>query len=250
MKKKNSFFDIDTSAEQQTSAPIVQESEVSIDRSSSKKQIAIILICIFALIALFFIVRAIYYLDGSDSTYFPESWTNGTNDRVPNLKFYAPDWESDILNDPEYLALKGDIIYSPNSSVSFAVTENDYFSAGGAGLVFMADYINAVIAGDYETLNEMFTEDYFKKNEPYEPFTQQRLYDIKITKYNYSDPQYQDTNVDDEYYIVSYKIDRNDGLFRNDFDQESELAQMFEIFIFDNGDVKIDNIFALPGYKN
>ncbi len=238
MKKKNGFFDIGTTDDEQCDQ-ITEESRDAAapqEKKPIKKQVILILMCSVVLIAAFLLVRNLYYFESSDSMYYPSDWLiTGDNDKKPNFKFYEADWDSDILNDREYLDLKGDILYSPNNgSVTVSVGENDYLNVGGKGLKFMADYINSVIAGDHEALNDMFTSDYFDDNEPYESFPQQRLYDIKIIKYPYKRPEYEDTNVNDEYYIVTYKIDRNDGLFRNDIGQEGELAQLFEILIFDS----------------
>ncbi len=250
MSKKGGFFDIDTTEDETDAshAAVQPNSGDSVDLSS-KKQFFLIFLCAAALIALFLIVRNIYYSDTSDSSYYPDSWLNtGTNDRVPVYKYYDPDWESDILNDPDYTALKGDIFYAPNDSEMFSVGKEEYLNKGGKGLLFMANYVNAVIAGDHETLNKMFTDSFLKENGLYEDFTEQRLYDIKIKKYHYANPKYENSNIKDEYYIITYKIDRNDGLFRDDIGQEGELAQLFEVFIFDDGTVLADNIISLPGY--
>ena len=101
----------------------------------------------------------------------------------------------------------------------------------------------------WEKLNEMFTDKYFEENDSYsEKFPMQKIFDIEIIRYRYSNPEHYDAEFDDYYFIVSYKIYRNDGLFRDDIDGESSLPQMFEIFVYDNGEIKINNIFDLPGF--
>ncbi len=254
VKRKHGFFDITDETEisdsEEIPAPAVSEGESS--PAFAKKQVLIIALISVLLIVAFLIIRDYFYSDAiKESTYYPEEWlTPSIKDDRPILDFCEPDWESDILNDEEYLALRGDILYAPNDSVTVAVAKGEYLSMGGKGLLFMANYTEAVINGDHEALNAMFSEEYYKKNKPYSDFTQQRLYNIKIKKYHYKDPKYEDSYISDEYYIISYKIDKNDGLFRDDIGQKSELAQIFKLLIYPDGTIEIDSVVSLPGYLN
>ncbi len=253
MKKKTGFFQIDEISELQdtvNSSPAAKEAETP--HYSSKKTVIIIAVISAFLITAFFIIRH-YANSGNikDSAYYPEEWlTNPVRDNVPELEFYEPDWDSDILNDEEYLELKKYIKYAPNDSVTYSVAEGDYLSRGGVELQFLADYINAVINGDHETINGMYSDDYLKKITLHSDFPQQRLYDIKIKKYPYKDPQYEDSYIKDSYYIISYKINKNDGLFRNDIGPDREIPQIFELLTYSDGTIKIDNIISIPGYFN
>ncbi len=263
MKKRNGFFDITDDQDDESASEVstfdgneitnvTNGGENALERRSSKKQIYIIAAITIALFAIFWGLSRLGNSDIiSDSPYYPESWLDpiGQTEK-PVYTFCTPDWDSDILNDPEYLALKGDIFYAKNDSVMITVTPNQYLSEGGKELKFMGSYVEAVIKGDHDALNAMFTDKYFEKNEPYDDFPEQRLYNIKIKKYHYKDPYYENTLENDGYYIITYKIDKNDGLFRDDIGSDNELAQLFELIIYPDGTVKIDNIITLPGYNN
>ncbi len=257
MKKNNDFFTPDengyVSDTPDTPKPLVNGSVAEATESSGrlKKQIAIVVLIAVLLSAALLTLRFLYHnVIEQGAQYYPDSWVNSGSNREPFLKFYEPDWETDILSDPEYLAMKGEIMYAPSDSQSIAVPEGQYLSYGGKGLNFMAEYVNTVISGDHEKLNSMFTESYFENNEAYEDFPQQKIFDIKIKKYPYNDQAYDSTSIEDEYYIITYKIYHNDGLFRDDIDEESELAQLFELLIYSDGSVRIDNVIDLPGYFN
>ena len=168
---------------------------------------------------------------------------------------YPADWETDIFTNESYLALKRDVVYSPNGVEFITLDPSSYYRYGGSGLVFMMDYINTVIAGDHEKLNGMFSEEYWKmrdedgkKREKYSDFPQQKLFNVKIVKYQYNDPMYNSAAYDDHYYIVSYNIYRNDGMFRDDIDEYSELAQMVTVLLDPDGNGQIINVIDLPGY--
>ncbi len=254
--KKNGFFDIKEDEQQEPAAsPTVSDVEKTRTEEAggdAKRQLALILLFTIILGGAFLLLRK-YYNSGvlSDSTYYPEAWlTPAQNSNTYKPKLYVPDWESDILNDPEYLELKGFVTYAPNDSVTMGVEEGGYYSAGGDELVFMMKYVDAIIRGDHVTLNSLFNENYFENNDKYEDFPEQRLFNIKIKKYHYADPAYQNSSYDDAYYIITYKIDRNDGLFRDDIDEFAELAQLIELEIAPDGTILIDNIISLPGYVN
>lgn len=217
-----------------------------------KKQLLLIGAIAVLLSAVLLAVRYYYHTEAIKGTqYYPSSWTENVKPgREPVLKFYPPDWETDIMTVPEYLELISNILYSPDDSQTIAVPEGQYLSMGGKGLNFMAEYINTVKAGDHEKLNSMFTDKYFEDNPRYNDFPQQKIFDVKIKKYPYHDQSYESKGIVDEYYVITYKIYHNDGLFRNDIDEESELAQLFEILIYDDGSVIIDNVIDLPGYFN
>ncbi len=254
MKRKNSFFDITEEMELQDiqAEPSAAVSENEASHAGPKKQIIVISLISIILITAFLLIRNYAYSNNiTNSAYYPKEWlTPAVRDDSPTFEFCEPNWNSDILNDKEYIELKLAIMYSPNGSESFSVDEDTYFSAGGAELEFIASYINAVINGEHETINAMYSEDYLKSHSLHSAFPQQRLYNIKIRKYHYSDPQYKNSYTKDSYYIISYKINQNDGLFRNDVGQDSEIPQLFEILTYADGTIKIDNIISLPGYYN
>lgn len=264
MKNKKGFFDADETTEQisekmeipcsskegdRTDAR-VPKSEKKISGKSDKRKL--IIIC--AVCALAFLLGAHFILDTvNDSIY------DGGNDQGgaqgTKLYLYPPDWDTDIYTVEEYMELKRDIVYSPDGLQFITLDPGSYYEYGGYGLIFMTNYIQTIIAGDHERLNAMFADEYWdtrdhenKKPQKYQAFPKQKLFNVKIVKYQYNDPKYDNTNVDDHYYIVSYSIYRNDGMFRNDIDEYSELAQCLTVLIDDEGNGIITSVIDLPGY--
>ena len=93
------------------------------------------------------------------------------------------------------------------------------------------------IGGEYNEYNKLFTEEYYKSNEPYYSFTQQMIYDIRIERLS-------ETVIDGEdvfYYNVSYKIHKNNGTFRNDIGSDGSKTLCFKL-VNKNGTILIDSI--------
>ena len=258
MPKNKGFFDIDESengviADTQTENEAQAEGGecVAVKRAITPKTVLVVL-SVVVVVASFFVVRWLYGLSEEETErYVPDSWIQmdeGREDR--EIFLYTPDWDTDISTLAAYQALVNDIIYSPDGANTIAVDKNTYVSVGGNGLKFMAEYVDTIISGDHEKLNSMFTEDYFKDHKKYSAFPQQKLFEIRITKYSYSSPEYQDSTTSDLYYIISYRIYRNDGLFRNDIDDSCELPQLIKVLRYPDGTMKIDDVINLPGYLN
>lgn len=258
MPKNKGFFDIDETengvlAEEPSESEAQNDvGECAVAKNAFTPRVLVIAAVAAVIVAAFFVVRWLYNsADDATDRYVPDSWIQvdeGREDR--EIFLYTPDWETDISTLSSYQALVSDIIYSPDGSNTVAVDKNTYVSVGGNGLKFMAEYVDTVISGDHEKLNSMFTDDYFKDHKKYSAFPQQKLFEIRITKYSYSSPEYQNSTTSDLYYIISYRIYRNDGLFRNDIDDSCELPQLIKILRYSDGTMKIDDVINLPGYLN
>ncbi len=258
MPKKKGFFDINDTENE----AFIEDEEVSelqaagettaVLKRSFTPRLVIAVLAVSLLVAAFFVIRWIYNNSEDDAgRYVPDSWIQvdeGREDR--EIFLYTPDWETDISTLPAYQALVNDIIFSADGSNAQAVNKDTYMTVGGKGLKFMADYVDTIISGDHEKLNSMFTDDYFKEYAKYSAFPQQKLYEIRITQYSYKSPEYYYSNVSDLYYIISYRIYRNDGLFRNDIDDSCELPQLLKLLVYPDGTIKIDDVIDLPGYLN
>lgn len=254
MPKKKGFFDID---ETENEAFVETEAENDVGDTAVIKRafapkLVILALAVAVLVSAFFVVRWLYNnSDEENDRYVPDSWIQvdeGREDR--EIFLYTPDWETDISTVDAYQELVNDIIFSPDGSNTVAVDKSTYVSVGGNGLKFMADYVDTIISGDHEKLNSMFTDDYFKDHKKYSAFPQQKLFEVRITKYSYLAPEYQNSNIRDYYYIISYRIYRNDGLFRDDIDDSCELPQLLKLLLYPDGTIKIDDVIDLPGYLN
>lgn len=145
------------------------------------------------------------------------------------------DHSYDIMSDLEYLELDRRL-YFTNGNETIAV--NEYPTEDmDADILFFLNYFDLAIAGDYNAYNKLFTEDYYKVNEPYSSFTQQMIYDMNIEKLS-------EMSVNGKtvyYYNVSYKIHKNNGTFRNDIGSDGCKTLHFTL-IKEDGNILIDSI--------
>lgn len=165
---------------------------------------------------------------------------------------YDPDWETDITTLDGYLArnpyfVKYGVFNGKLVEVSETLTDrNKCKQRGGDALALMYDYFDAVRMGDHEALNALFAEGYFnEEKEPYESFPMQKVYDIFVRRYEYEVPEHPDA----VYYLVTYKIMENDGLFRREVDADAELPQLFGVEPNEDGEQRIYLMFDLPGFE-
>lgn len=202
-----------------------------------KRNMIVVLICmvVFAVVA----IPLINMLDGLQNGGEEEE----TKKLPPSsIIFATPDYEYDIMQDQDYLQLNRRIYHCDDrSGMTEELTDKNVTGYGPAAAVLRA-YINAVIAGDADALNALFSENYFANHEAEPPFTMQRLYDIKLTKIN-------ETIVADEKgkytqyeYEVEYKIRLNDGTFRTDIGHDESKKQYFVLSDSVTGEVLIDQI--------
>ncbi len=142
--------------------------------------------------------------------------------------FCTPDYNEDIYKDTYYMGLDRTIYYSdPGTGVTIGITKEDYMTFN-AGVRFMYDFINNIIAGDAESYNECFSLDFYLSSnfEEKETFTKQKLYNIKITKVS----ETIETAGTSEYvYTLEYMIRQNNGTFRTDMGSDASKIQYITI---------------------
>lgn len=152
-----------------------------------------------------------------------------------NFDFYDPDYEADILSDDEYLSLDRTILYKIGA-ITTAFDEKN----GSADKVvkFIADYIDAMVMGDYELYPSFFSEKYKSNNKIPEKFTMQRVYNITIEKLDeeYVDGHYKYT------YWLEYSISKNDGTLRSDMGSDAMRPQ-YLIITEQDGSFLINEIY-------
>lgn len=202
-----------------------------------KRNMIIVLVCmvVFAVIA----IPLINILDNLQNGSEPEE----TGKLPPSsIIFATPDYEYDIMQDKEYLDLNRRIYhFDERSGLTEELTDKNIASYGPAAWV-LRDAINAIIAGDADAYNALFSENYFAHNEPEAPFTMQRLYDIKITKVNETVQSGEKGKYTQYEYEVEYKIRLNDGTFRTDIGHDESKKQYFILSDSVTGEVMIDQI--------
>ena len=95
----------------------------------------------------------------------------------------------------------------------------------GEGFELIYHLIDAVIAGDSERYNSMVHESVGH----YESFTQQQIYDIKVTKYSEAKKDGADGTYTEYVLTVEYKIHENNGTFRNTVEPDATRPQYYVI---------------------
>ncbi len=162
--------------------------------------------------------------------------TSMYSDKLYSYVFYPTDFDLDVTQNETYMGLDRQIYYK-KGSVSYGISESDAELSNA--VKFFIEYFKTVIAGDTETYNTFFTENYYKSNKPYVQFAPQMLYNIEIEELSYT------TNDDGTTvyaFNVTYMIYRNDGTFRNDIDSDASKTLYYELIEDAAGDVKIDRI--------
>lgn len=153
----------------------------------------------------------------------------------------VPDYETDIMTIPEYTEKNLYIRYT-NGGETFTVLPEEYSSYGACMELFGA-YFDALKAGDAETVNSFYSDEYFSEHAPFADITMQKIYDIHIefisNEVEGSDVVYS--------FKVSYKIMRNDGTFRPDLQSDSAMYQLYSL-AYDFDTVRITSVEKYSAY--
>ncbi len=167
-------------------------------------------------------------------------------DKPDSVIFYTPDYNADILKDKDYLDL--DRSFRLKQGLSTTTIDPQKLNSYSPAVKVLYQLVNAVIAGDAETYNSLFSKRYFndESNPPAEdPFTMQRVYDIVITKIRERSVSDEESGKYIEYiYEVEYKINRNDGTYRTDIGHDASRSQYFQLTDRD-GQVQIDRLMYM-----
>ncbi len=188
-------------------------------------------------------------LDGAIGTHEREEVTTVRHNTVI---YYDPDYDYDIMQDQEYLELDRYIYYSDARTNETIILLDHEIKDYGEGMVTLKTMIDAIIAGDHETYNALFSENYFavEGREPEAPFTMQQVYDIIITRVNVKDVADEKLGRYTQYeYTVEYKIHKNNGTFRTDLGHDDSRKQYFVLSNSTGKEVLIDQILGY-NYKN
>ncbi len=165
--------------------------------------------------------------------------TSDYMDRVVSHTFYPSNYNEDIYADEDYMRRERRIAYTSGGSTFYIAIGGD-FSPHGAPLVFFGRYFDAVIAGEYEDFDKYFTDFYLEHQKNKERFTPQKLYDINIRLISTTAHESYTTHN----YYVDFKIEKNNGTFRNDIGSNSARRIVYELTEYDNGTVLINYIGA------
>ncbi len=167
-------------------------------------------------------------------------------DKPDSVIFFTPDYEVNILEDPDYLEL--DRSFRLTQGLSTTTIDTAKINSYSPAIKVLYELVNALIMGDAEAYNSLFSERYYQdeKNPPIEePFTMQRIYEIVIIKHRERSVTDEESGKYNEYiYEVEYKISRNDGTYRTDIGHDSARSQYFQLTDRE-GTVRIDRLMYM-----
>ena len=180
----------------------------------------IIVICIFLAVTAALGAVYLFIIRPNEQEREPEY------DALKHFYTEEPDWETNILEDEDYLSLNRTLYYS-NGTETYKYDPGDESIPDSASV--FPGYLDAIIMGEREKVNSYYTDDFLdyiakqsdkeeSKRHPYyrcvtEDFTMQRLYDMRITFVGR--PIDEETGEQYDYYIMSYRISLNNGTFLN-----------------------------------
>ena len=174
---------------------------------------ALIIICALALAA-----GVVLYLTREKPPEKATPYTAYIGDSYPFSIFFPDD--PSIFDDEKYLSLDRSL-HVRSGMEEFTVLDADSEFADNE-TVFFLDYFDALEHGASERYDAMFTEEYYEKYSAQRDFTEQRVYDIHLTR-------------------LEYKISKNNGSFRKDIGSDAARPVVFEL-IKDNGEYKINDV--------
>lgn len=211
-----------------------EEAKTTDTKKIRKKRmiIAILIICVLAVIS-YVLLENPQIFERTEK----QKATSMYSDELYSYIFYPSDYNLDVTADEWYMQLDRSVHYK-NGAVTVMVYEEDLISYNDA-VKFFVDYFETVVAGDAETYNTYFTDNYYESYEPYERFAPQMIYDIEVEQLSETSNEDGTTNWS---FNVKYKIYRNDGTFRNDLPSDASKKLLFELIGDREGNVKIDNI--------
>ena len=157
------------------------------------------------------------------------------------IHFYNVE-EGDIFENEEYLALNRSVLYCDDPSGWYGhtseITAEDRLSFEPT-VLFAEDYLIALIYGNSGALRAMCTSEYLKEHEIPE-FTQQMIYEAKITYYSTEGQEDGTTLVT---YRLDYKIYRNNGTYRRDVGSRTVKPEYLVLRVSNNkSEIRIHDI--------
>jgi len=145
-----------------------------------------------------------------------------------NVFLYNPDFNSDIMNEEEYVSLDRTIRFT-DGAVTYDIAGDNYVNAANECQVFLVEYIRALVAGDGEKLQSMYSSELIKELEIPKIITEQRIYDCLFSHISIEEVKENGERFYRYEVKVEYKIMRNDGTFRDDLASDSIKPQIFVV---------------------
>lgn len=205
-----------------------------------KKKLIVIFFIISAALLVMYALTMILPLLSKNISYQDEEGT-------ANFNFYEPDFEENIFEDEEYMALISDgVVRYDNSSNSVVNITLENADEHGDTVKLLVDFVYSIIDGDCERYNSFFSEEYLESNGKKENFTMQKIYNCMITYFSQEDVSENGNNYTKYIYKLKYQIYENNGTYRQDIGEDYKTQY---IVITDrNGKLLIDAV-TTSNYK-
>ena len=185
-----------------------------------KKKMIITFVIIAAVLALMFVLITML-----------ENWLERTQTEQPihgtpqTIIFHTPDYDEDITKDSHYMDLDRQIYYADLATgVTISLSEATYAEQGEA-VEMLCHMIESIIAGDHETYNTFFSEQYLEREGEKDMFTAQKLYNIVITLISTEEVSENGLKYDRHTFSLEYMICENNGTFRTDVGSDASRKQ-------------------------
>lgn len=230
-------------SENQVNIPEDESCQAREAHQKLKKRILIAFVCMLA-----FAVVGLLALSALDHLGQAETPEEQETKHPPATIIYADaDYDYDIMKDDAYLSLDRAIYYTDtrtNEKIIIedkAIQNNNY----GPAVKVLKKMVDAIIAGDHETYNDLFSSNYYAVDgrKPEEPFTMQQVYDIHFIRVDETDKSDKEFGRYTQYeFIVEYKIRRNNGTLHVGLDHDTTLKRYFVLSDSTETDVLIDQV--------
>ncbi len=250
-EEKNTVECRDDTDNTQENAPVNQFEQEAIKAKEATDKLKKTILIIAAGMVVFVIV-ALILMPILDRAINGTEREEATTVRFNTVIYFDPDYDYDIMQDQEYLQLDRYIYYKDARTGETIIIPEDEIKDYGPAMVTLTDMLHAIIMGDHEAYNALFSSNYFavEGREPEQPFTMQQVYDILITRIEVNDMVSDEFGRYTQYeYTVEYKIHKNNGTFRTDLGHDDSRKQYFVLSDSTGKDVLIDQILGY-NYKN
>lgn len=210
-------------------------------KSGFRKKLIIVLIIIASvLLVMYALTVAIPYVQ---ELLEPEE-----TEHIAKFNFFTPDFNENIFEDEEYLAMITDGIleYDDNAN-SISMVDLSNMSEYGEEVSLLVKMLYSVVNGNSAEYNSYFSQKYFEKKEPKENFTMQKLHNGRITYVGTETVTADGKTYNAHTYTVKYLIYENNGTFRKDIGDTDYRVQYITLSDRE-GKLLIDSI-TYPIYK-
>ncbi len=158
--------------------------------------------------------------------------------------YYKADWDADLSRDSEYMEKNRLIMYTGANGAQYAIDDIPKEQLH-EGHLFFQKYFDTIISGNYEEYPDLFVKKYrdnpvgFEKNVE-RSFPPQRIYDITVKELSRTFGSQGSYNYDGQdceygYYVVEFKILKNDAHFRRDLAENASRPLIYELVTFNAG---------------